>query len=511
MKNKILVATSLIVLAGCGAEEETTTGTSTKPATPLSVAFSKPTLDLKEGDTANQTDKIIISANRNVESDVVITYKAVDGTAVSGVDFVAFNSSITILKNTRTAEISVSTIANTTHQKDRDFKLTITDAKIGSSSVEKTTDSVTVRITDDDPEPNVQFITDSITAHEDIGVINIPVQLDRLSSKETLVRMSLGGISIRDSDYSVDGFDLKIPPMTSRANFPIKILKDVLVEGTETIDLTMTLLVNAKQGTRKATKVFISGDLHLPDTAVVRYFNNGSLTSTTPDVNHPYQDAAYGHDTNPAYSDNGEAGFVYQKIDFAGNVLPVDTYQQVCTYDSHTGLTWEVKNGPDNQWSNASFTYLWNNSDNKTNGGSAGGINAKEFTDVTEPASAHCAFPSKTSPLYLDTTANGCTSANYTALFNKAAICGFKDWRLPSIAELTTIVSYNQESTALDKEYFKDASSIASSPDVVSYLSSTPSADNSASVWCFNATDKKVWLCNKQTYQHIRMVRGPKL
>ena len=527
MKKKILSTCILLALAGCGGSEESASGASASNSQPNKISVSRTSLEVKEGDSVNTNEKFTINAQRNAEKNIVVSFKTIDGTAKAGQDYVGLDSTVTILEGARSAEVTLSTIANTTHQPNREFTFKITNVAPQGGKVELSSDTASIRIADDDPEPIVNFANAKTTAHEDIGIVDVPVQLDRLSSKETLVKLSLKGIATRDTDFTIASLDLKIPPMTSSVNFPVSILKDKLVEGTETIDLTMSQISNAKLGKQITSTIFIAGDLRLPDTAVVTYYNNGNFNSKAPDSNHPYQDAMYGHDTNATYHQNGEAGFVYTKIDDAGNPLSSSAQHHRCAYDNHTGLTWEVKDATPptvdvdekgNQTEIRSIysqesKYLWLNRDNKVNGGSPGGINDKEFIDPKLPQSANCGFPVNKEPLYsAEVMRTGCTSEQYLALHNRAAVCGFNDWRLPSATELTTLVSYQAGNLLHDGVYIKDAEThVKGNPQTIRYLSSTPAVDNEASVWCLDAKTKQLMMCHKQTYNNLRLVRGPKL
>ena len=525
IKKTVLTSAILVILAGCGgSEDESPKSSGVKPAaTPISVSLNRTSIDIKEGDNSSQTEKVTIQANRNVDENLLISYKSENGTAKAGVDFVGLDGQITIPKGSRNVELTLTSIGNTIHQSSRDFTLVLTDLKMdGTTTVEKGASSATVRIADDDPEPLIQFSTAKITAHEDIGTVNLPIVFDRLSEKATNLRLTTAGVALFGTDYKIDALEVSIPPLTQTYNLPVQIVKDSLVEGTEPLSLTIAFTANAKLGEQKSASVFISGDLRLPDTGVTTFFNNGSFVSNVPDSAHPYQDAQYGLDVDPRFKGNGQAGFVYQKIDMAGNPLAADASNFNCVYDSHTGLTWEVKGKyaaiPQDssvaqydhaleKWNNASHRYLWRNLNAKNNGGSAGGFNDKELPDPKLPLSQNCAFPPKDTPLHIAVTTTGCVTDKYVELYNLAARCGFKDWRLPTISEITTIVSYQTNSSPFDTGYFSESFVT----DDVKYLSSTPSVDNTASVWCFNASNKSVQLCNKQSYHHVRLVRGPKL
>jgi len=533
MKKTLLVLSMAGVLSACGGGEESTSGSSgNNNSVNTSVSVRTANVDVKEGDEGFSTLNVNIQANRNADNDITITYLTEDGTAKAGIDYVEAKGSAIIRKGSRSVDVPVQIIGNKIHQSNRDFKFVISGVS-GTGNISKgTADSTTVRITDDDPEPVARFVSERTMVTEGVGSVGIEVVLDRPSEKTTTVRLSLAGLATRDVDYRVNSTDIVFAPLAISAKYDVMIIEDNLVEGTEDIRIGMQSVVNGKAGSPNNTVILISGDLKLPDTGVTRFYNNGQYNSNSPDSEHPYQDASYGWDKDAAFQNNGYAGFVYQKIDFDGNPIAASRNDHTCVYDNMTGLTWEVKGSINPQptdfaddkdkreqlnayaaqnWRSKGNRYLWHSTDSKNNGGVIGGVNNKEMQQ--EPyVSENCAFPDRNHPLFVSVSSVGCTSHKYVEIYSKSGACGFKDWRLPSIHELSTIVNFEHGQGPIDADYFKDEHyQFLQDNGEVRYLSDTPSVDNSASVWCMNMNSKSVELCNKQSYHSIRLVRGPKL
>lgn len=536
-KKKTLVLALCVATLGCGGEEETTgNGSSGSNANQnIIVGFNRTSTDIKEGDAGNTALKLTFQTNAVLNNPLKITYISENGTAKEGKDFTGASGEVTIPKGSRTADISLNIIGNTVHQNDRDFKIIISATEGQNMTLSRSNEAQTVRIKDDDPEPIATFVSTVMTVHENIGTIDVGLVLDRQSEKLTRVNLSLSGLATKDVDYRVLSNEVSFEPLVQNMSFPIQILADDLVEGTEDITLTMSSVNNGKAGSVSSMKVLITGDLKLPDTGYTRFYNQGQFDATAPDSSHPYQDGSYGLDTEANYDNNGYAGFVYQKIDNAGNPMAANANDHSCVYDQHTGLTWEIKAGirelpvdrlspidgtynkfekidyGNHYWGSKRNQYLWNNTDSKTNGGQTGGVNTSEWNDYTGPhhLSTNCVFPSRNEALYVNVASTGCTSNKYIELHNKAARCGFSDWRLPSILELTTIANYESSEAMIDPHYFRDMN--IPWEDGMRYLSSTPVVENTASVWCWNADKKQVEFCNKQQYHFIRLVRGSQL
>jgi hypothetical protein len=69
---------------------------------------------------------------------------------------------------------------------------------------------------------------------------------------------------------------------------------------------------------------------------------------------------------------------------------------------------------------------------------------------------------------------------------------------------------YEDQHRGFDQDYFPDTDPSQASQTNSDYvfLSSTPSVDNDASVWCMDVASRRIKLCNKNTPHHVRLVRG---
>lgn len=112
------------------------------------------------------------------------------------------------------------------------------------------------------------------------------------------------------------------------------------------------------------------------------------------------QDGEWGRDVTRPNSANGRAGFSFTKIGAGGESLPKNATTWSCVNDKVTGLTWEVKTddgGPRDK------DLLFTNQGNR------------------QPGDA----------------------SSYVASVNAAGLCGASDWRLPTRAELESLLDYS--------------------------------------------------------------------
>lgn len=151
----------------------------------------------------------------------------------------------------------------------------------------------------------------------------------------------------------------------------------------------------------------------------------------------PDQDASQGRDNSANVNPNdGHAGFSFTKLDANGQALadpatpwdPVDRPWE-CVRDNVTGLTWEVK--ADIGIRGEDETYTWYDPDDTTNGGYAGVRDTTDATLCPTPAGEVECFTTKD---YIDYI-NGLNGGQ--------GLCGYADWRLPTMSELRSILNYN--------------------------------------------------------------------
>ncbi len=153
------------------------------------------------------------------------------------------------------------------------------------------------------------------------------------------------------------------------------------------------------------------------------------------------QDCNQGRDAQAAAGNlikvgGGDAGFDFTKLDANGQPLANQNQSYVaqpwsCVKDNHTGLIWEVKtpvgSGGIHDISN---TYRWGGKTAQIKTGQTWGT---RFSDW-------------------DTLVDGS---------NSASLCSFTDWRVPTIAELETVVDMGRVAPAMDTNYFPNIDDIA--------------------------------------------------
>ncbi|HHJ80804.1 MAG TPA: DUF1566 domain-containing protein, partial [Candidatus Tenderia electrophaga] len=160
-----------------------------------------------------------------------------------------------------------------------------------------------------------------------------------------------------------------------------------------------------------------------------------------------------------------------------------------CVIDNVTGLIWEVKSSDASNLRASNNTYSWYDASRAI---AAGDLGLENGGVCSAPAS--------------------CDTAAYVAAINQIALCGYDDWRLPSRAELQSIVDYSQDEPGpmIDRNYFPNANN----PDAVHglhrdwYWSSQTAAGYANYAWAVSFNTGGDTQMEKHTQQLIRLVRG---
>lgn len=197
---------------------------------------------------------------------------------------------------------------------------------------------------------------------------------------------------------------------------------------------TMPVVVSAQ--TNKAAELVPTLSLLLFDDTEVKYkpLNDSGITwggnypdgyelDCTSNIIGP-QDCHQGRDATHNDDSDGHAGFSYAKLSSTGIELDASAASWSCVRDNVTNLIWEVKTDDDGIHDKDN-TYRW------------GGI-------------THLGTGLGTYYDDWDTLVDGS---------NNNSLCGFNDWRVPTIDELQSMVNYHRVSPAIDADYFPNTGS----------------------------------------------------
>gem|GEM_PF-286057 len=206
---------------------------------------------------------------------------------------------------------------------------------------------------------------------------------------------------------------------------------------------------------------------------------NGDLPGQDGETIHYGNTSDSGSNTSWAKLGAGPGAFDFTKLDEFGNTLPADAGSWECVRDNRTGLVWEVKSSEPERFNYRGHTYSWYMSAQDGNGGNAGVADGGECSG------------------------SDCDTASYAAAMRNDYRCAVNDWRVPTAAELTSIMNYGDASVPL---WIPEAL-----PDEVgdSLWTATPDAADSGQAWAVSP-DAVVTGAAKATDYPVRLVSsGP--
>ncbi len=215
----------------------------------------------------------------------------------------------------------------------------------------------------------------------------------------------------------------------------------------------------------------------LNDTGITWDADNtsGNNSTCSSNLSSP-QDCNYGRDDNHNDDSDGHAGFSFTKLDATGTPLPDQTVDYAttvwaCVKDNITGLVWEVKTtaaGIHNQ----DNTYLW------------GGLTAIGRDHPNRQGT------------YYDPSWNDLVQGS-----NTENLCGFDNWRLPTVAELSSIVNKGTSDPMIDTNYFPNTSPTR-------FWTSGPVANSPSKAWCLYLRNGYDGGLSRDNDFRVRLVRS---
>jgi len=203
-------------------------------------------------------------------------------------------------------------------------------------------------------------------------------------------------------------------------------------------------------------------------------YPSGNLTECNGTTTAP-QDCNSGRDVTHNDDTDGHAGFSFTKLDPAGMPLEnqsvdYDTQPWSCVRDNVTGLVWEVKTTTAGIH-NKDNTYKW------------GGITA---IGLGHPDAG-------TYYSDWDDLVNGSNAGN--------GLCGFTDWRVPKVDELSGLANQGTFNPAIDTNYFPNTASSG-------FWSSSPIANNDSIAWIVFFDYGYDFNNNRVDVDRVRLVRS---
>lgn len=264
----------------------------------------------------------------------------------------------------------------------------------------------------------------------------------------------------------------------------------------------LAILVAAPLTSASAQDIFRNGFERrgFNDTGANRCATNSLDNQNCPQSSFPDQDGDHGRDSlaragQLAKLGGGEAGFDFTKISNSGNPLPASaalgsgTNDWACTRDNVTGLIWEVKVNNASHLRHMDHRYFWYSTDAGSNGGVPG----------SGPGSGRC-----------NNTLARCQTQDYVEAVNTQGLCGYNDWRMPTLDEISGIMNYGR-SLKIDPAYFLNTS--LDCPNILDpcsglFWARETRADFPSEAWGARFNIGNIQTISKNAAERVRLVRA---
>jgi hypothetical protein len=222
-----------------------------------SVQFFDDTVSLGEsqGYTA-----ITVTLSTISEKIININYSTITGTASTN-DFIRVSGIITYSPGTTSQTIYISPVNDSIDEDNENFTLNLSNPINSSLSTPAT---ISVKICDDDNPPSIQFLQSAYQAGEGDGSAHLEIAISETSELPIAVDFEItGGSASLFDDYSMmNGPTIIINPGEITSTIRIDLLDDLLPEGDETIQFSLSSPINSVVGDLiTATFTIIDNDM----------------------------------------------------------------------------------------------------------------------------------------------------------------------------------------------------------------------------------------------------------
>jgi hypothetical protein len=227
------------------------------------VQFTVPDVTLDE---SIGTATIPVTLSNPSAFTVTVDYATSNGTATAPQDYTAISGTLIFAPGEITRTIALNITDDPTDEADETIDITLSNPDKAILGVPETT---TVKISDNDGMPTVQFATANKTVDEGNGTATLPVTLNQPSAFTVTVDYTVtGGDATAGDDYTLPGTSLTFAPGEITRTITLNLTDDNLHEADETLELTLDNPGNADLGMTDTVTLTIQDNDTAPEISI---------------------------------------------------------------------------------------------------------------------------------------------------------------------------------------------------------------------------------------------------
>ncbi|WP_316736794.1 Calx-beta domain-containing protein [Pedobacter aquatilis] len=256
INDQIVEGTETIILTMAAATNNTAITASTAPVTMNLLDDDVATITVATNNAAEPSTNgsFVFTASKVSSTPVTISY-TVGGTATNGTDYATITNSIVLPANTASVTLPITVTDDQLVEGTESVILTFT-AATDNPNVTVTPASATLTIADDDVATVTVVATTNAAEPSTNGLFTFT--MSKASTTATTITYSVGGTATSGIDYTSIGTSVTIPAGATTATVSVPVINDQIVEGTETVILTMTAATNNAAITASTTPVTLN-------------------------------------------------------------------------------------------------------------------------------------------------------------------------------------------------------------------------------------------------------------
>ena len=181
------------------------------------------------------------------EETVTVDYTVTGGNAMAGSDYTLEDGTLTFDPGESSGDIPVSVIDDSIVEGNESFTIMLS-GPVNTWLGGITTYTYTI-IDDELPRAEISFGASSSTGAESLSTVTIPVSLTATSADTITVDYAVtSGAALAGSDYTLGDGTLTYNPGESSQDISITVIDDTIVEGDESLTITLSRPINALLG-----------------------------------------------------------------------------------------------------------------------------------------------------------------------------------------------------------------------------------------------------------------------